>query len=397
MSAPLAFERCACPLCGSLEDGAVVGTRGRFGMSVRNVVCPTCALVYVNPRPGREAMAEYYAREYRPHFEAGGVGYLSASGQAVAPGEAAFDAQKEAWHQNQAETAFLLGELRPGSRVLEIGCRHARTLAIQRERFAILPFGIEPDLNEAAAARRAGVDCFAGVLEDFEPGELRFDAIQLFHVLEHLHDPLGALLRLRGWLAPAGRLIVEVPNVHQPYGSLEGNFFQNAHLTSLSADTLAALLARAGLRPRHVFDQEVLFVVAEPDPEAGQAPRAFSRAMWLDPSHEPEWVTARLRSYGELFDLTERIRRGELSFDGVDRAQELLEGPCFTGFALDALGRLTEHLAAQGAPRTALELTRSFARGAYPDDAREVVALLASELALLVAEHDRALRVAHAG
>ena len=61
---PEAMETCACPLCGSREAGKIVGTRGRFGVAVTNVVCPVCALVYVNPRPTREAMAAYYAEEY---------------------------------------------------------------------------------------------------------------------------------------------------------------------------------------------------------------------------------------------------------------------------------------------------------------------------------------------
>jgi SAM-dependent methyltransferase len=47
----------------------------------------------------------------------------------------------------------------------------------------------------------------------------------MLHVLEHLHDPLGALVKIRDWLVPGGRLYIEVPNVYQPYGSLEGNFF----------------------------------------------------------------------------------------------------------------------------------------------------------------------------
>ena len=54
-----------CPVCGVSSNGLEVGTRGRFNMSVRNIACDHCALVYQSPRPTREAMAEYYATGYR--------------------------------------------------------------------------------------------------------------------------------------------------------------------------------------------------------------------------------------------------------------------------------------------------------------------------------------------
>ncbi|MFO0567025.1 MAG: class I SAM-dependent methyltransferase [Polyangiaceae bacterium] len=386
---PEAMETCACPLCGSREAGKIVGTRGRFGVAVTNVVCPVCALVYVNPRPTREAMAAYYAEEYRPHFEARGVGYVTQAGTTVTPDDPAFDAEKEAWHESQARTSWLLSRMRRGMRVLEVGCRHGRTLALQRERYGIEPFGIEPDRTEAAKARAAGIECHAGVLEEFEPGARRFDVIQIFHVLEHLHDPLDALLRFRSWLEPQGKLVIEVPNVHQPYGSLEGNFFQNAHLTSLSADTLEALLFRAGFRPIQVLDRGVLLIVAELDELATDVPRPYALAP-REAKQDADWVHACLRSYAELFDLALRIQAGSFDLADIERAAALYRGPCFTAFALESLAPTVEALARQGAPRTALHLARALAEGPQPDDARGAVLHLVHELTLLVVEHERA-------
>ncbi|MBI3201686.1 MAG: class I SAM-dependent methyltransferase [Myxococcales bacterium] len=388
MDAPIADEHCACLLCGTSEPGRVVGTRGRFGAEVTNVVCQSCALVYVNPRPSRAAMAEYYAREYRAHFDQGGVAYDQGGGRFVTPTDDAFDSEKEAWHQAQAQTAGLLAPLRPGVRVLEVGCRHGRTLTILRERFGIQPLGIEPDVGEAARASAAGVECFAGVLEDFDVGGLPVDVIQLFHVLEHLHDPLDALLRIRSWLAPEGRLLLEVPNVHQPYGSLEGNFFQNAHLTSFSIDTLTALLGRAGFRICHAFDQETLVVAATPLPLAADLPLPFTRELWVDAEHDPEWVFSRLRAYAELFDLERAVSSGDRSPAAVTRAACLLSGPCFPHFALDALARCVEALIARREAPSALRLAQALAAGPQPAEVVGAATHLAQELGLLLAQTD---------
>ena len=228
---PISDEVPDCPLCGASRDGIVVGSHGRFGMQVRNIACEVCGLVYVTPRPSHAAMMDYYRGTYREHY--GEVRYPMPSGGSAGPGDPEYQAALDVWHENQAANALALSRPQPGARVLEIGCRHARTLQLMRERADIRPFGIEPGPAEAQAAEQAGVPCFQGTLEEYPEAE-PFDQIQLFHVLEHFHDPLSQLVRLRGLLAPEGKLLIEVPNVVQPYGLLEENFFQNVHQANVS-------------------------------------------------------------------------------------------------------------------------------------------------------------------
>ena len=49
------------------------------------------------------------------------------------------------------------------------------------------------------------------LFEEFEP-EQRFNTIILEHILEHVDDPVSLLKRVRGWLAPDGKLLLGVPN-----------------------------------------------------------------------------------------------------------------------------------------------------------------------------------------
>jgi hypothetical protein len=70
--------------------------------------------------------------------------------------------------------------------------------------------------------------------------------ITMFHMLEHAADPLRTLLTIRGWLAPEGRLVVEVPSVDATVQA-PAHRFHYAHLYNFTAATLGALGEAAGL------------------------------------------------------------------------------------------------------------------------------------------------------
>lgn len=366
---PEATDPVPCPLCGDRE-GAIVGEKGRFGMPVRNVCCATCATVYVSPRPTAAAMGEYYRSTYRKHY--GGVGYVGPDGKRAAPGDGGYEAALQQWHSPQADNALLLGGTKQGASVLEIGCRHGRTLELMRERRGIIPFGVEPGESEAVEARRAGIDCFTGALEDYEPGSQRFDQVQWFHVLEHVHEPLQALLKLRRLLKPEGRMVIEVPNVYEPYGSLEGNFFQNVHLVSYSPRTLPALLRRAGFEPLRVVDGGALFVVARLDPhvDAAALPRPYSPDLLGEGADDTSWVATRLGNYANLEQLAELCRAGRAPDELTPTLLRCLSFPAFTSHLLDVCALFVERLVARGLLEPAIAVLLAVVNGPHPAEVR---------------------------
>jgi SAM-dependent methyltransferase len=361
---PEATEIPLCPACGVSSSGLEVGTRGRFNMNVRNIACNRCALVYQSPRPSREAMAEYYATGYREHY--GDSAYPTAGGGFAKPGDAAFDTAMDSWHRAQATKARVLGDTQPGNRVLEIGCRHGRTLSLMRQDIGIEAYGIEPGLTEAEKARAAGISCFAGTIEDYDPGELRFDQIQSFHVLEHLHDPLAALLRMRSWLKPGGRMVIEVPNVYQPYGLLQENFFQNAHLTNFSESTLRVLLVRAGYSTLRTLDLSALFAVATPDENAAALPLPFLPRLLRNANESAIWVAYRLKTY----EILERLRVLLLStgptMELLNELAGTLKRPGFVPHTVNTVNELAEYFVQQQAPRAAVFVAVAASLGPFP-------------------------------
>jgi SAM-dependent methyltransferase len=361
---PEATEVPLCPACGTSSIGLEVGTRGRFNMSVRNIACDHCALVYQSPRPSREAMAEYYANGYREHY--GDVGYPVEGGGSAKPGDRNYDAALNAWHRIQASNACTLGETARGDRVLEIGCRHGRTLAVMRETLGVEVCGIEPGRDEAAKAIQAGIPCFVGTIEDYDPGEQRFDQIQSFHVLEHLHDPLAALIRMRGWLKPGGRMVIEVPNVYQPYGLLQENFFQNAHLTNFSESTLRVLLVRAGYSVLRTMDQGALFAAATPDASAGELPLPFSPRLLPDPNQSAIWVADRLKTYEILERLRVLLLATGPTMELLNELAGTLRRPAFVPHTVKTTTQLVEYFMAHDSPRTAMFVAVAASVGPFP-------------------------------
>ncbi len=100
----------------------------------------------------------------------------------------------------------------PPARLLDVGSGRGRfALAAQRAGYDAL--GVEPSLRGVQAAAAIGAPVIRATIEaaEIEPGST--DLVSLWHVLEHLDDPGGAVQRIAGWLRPGGWLLVGVPNL----------------------------------------------------------------------------------------------------------------------------------------------------------------------------------------
>ncbi|MBM4273356.1 MAG: methyltransferase domain-containing protein [Deltaproteobacteria bacterium] len=149
--------------------------------------------------------------------------------------------------------------LRSG-RILEVGSAQGHFLAELRSRgFEVL--GVEPSSYGAARHREKGIPVINDFLERADLPERTFDAISLFHVLEHLEEPLEAARRFHSLLKSGGHLVVEVPDIFSFAAKFEKNpwnLFKKEHICYYSASTLPVLMERAGFRqvaaPHHDHD-----------------------------------------------------------------------------------------------------------------------------------------------
>lgn len=233
------WEECACLLCGSSAFTPLVeapdrapGARGFWFMVAQ---CDRCGLCFTNPRPSPEAMSAFYAAEYQPH---------------QLPPERR---QHAHWYE-RLRPGRLRKRLKPQGegRLLDFGCGSGSFLVrMQRQGWTVTGL----DMSETVVDRLRGdlgLHVFSGTLPHPALEDASFDVITMWQALEHVHQPLETLEAARNLLAPGGKLIVTVPNIDSLafrwFGSAWNGLDLPRHLVHFTAETLRAMLQRAGLR-----------------------------------------------------------------------------------------------------------------------------------------------------
>lgn len=200
------------------------------GVSEELVECENCGLGSLFPMPNAQRIQSFYPAEYY--------------GEPTAKFEPLVEHGVRLGAKMRVKS--LVGDLPTGSKVLDIGCGRGVMLR------ALLDLGHEAHGVEIAPEAASGADPRAQIriapeLAKAGYEENSFDAVIMWHVLEHLPHPEKTLAEIRRILRPGGRLILAVPN----FGSLQsrrtGNHWFHLdlprHLYHFTPETLQRLLA----------------------------------------------------------------------------------------------------------------------------------------------------------
>ena len=137
------------------------------------------------------------------------------------------------------------GKLPANAKILEIGCGTGHNLPMLAGFGTIDAIEIDPAARAIASAR-LGKPVSASplpMLPDVPRGH--YDLIAVLDVVEHIEDDVAALKAMAACLAPGGKILVTVP-AHQWLWSAHD--VVNHHHRRYSKNTLAAAIAKAGLR-----------------------------------------------------------------------------------------------------------------------------------------------------
>ncbi|NJL05196.1 MAG: class I SAM-dependent methyltransferase [Chloroflexaceae bacterium] len=191
----LLLEDVACPLCGNQHAKTVLNGPDhmlqRGGMFTHRR-CHTCHLIYQSPRPVPAALSSIYPPSY----------------QAYQP----FSSRSHEHRTDHIQLAHFVHQQHhhPG-RLLDVGCGAGDFLVTMHSLYPTWQVsGIDFHQQAVVTAQARGLDVWQCQPEQLAP-ENSWDAITLFHVLEHLPNPSQALQQLAQRLTLGGKLYVSVP------------------------------------------------------------------------------------------------------------------------------------------------------------------------------------------
>ncbi len=232
------METVTCNLCGSDQLRPVYRQPDALFFPDRwftVVACEGCGLGFVNPRPTRSEMAEYYPAAFFGAFE------------------------HPAHESRYAVEASFLPPIAPGAtpRLLDIGCANGDFPRYMRSRGWTVE-GVEVSGNAA------GIHDFPVYRTEFPEvpvEDATYDAITAWAVLEHTHDPRAYFAAAARLLKPGGRFVFLVTN----FTSLSSRaLFREdlpRHLYFFTPQTLERYLAESGLRCLSVKSNGAIFAM----------------------------------------------------------------------------------------------------------------------------------------
>ncbi|ANV86371.1 bifunctional 2-polyprenyl-6-hydroxyphenol methylase/3-demethylubiquinol 3-O-methyltransferase UbiG [Picosynechococcus sp. PCC 7117] len=145
-----------------------------------------------------------------------------------------------------------LQSLVPGGKVLDIGCGYSFFVdLLAQQKYDALGIDISSCRIKLAQAHLDGkfIRGWIDRPEFIEPYRGQFQAVALFHVLEHVRNPIKFLKQCFEFVAPGGYLLIEVPNCDdellEQQSDYRNFYWQVAHLSYFTADTLGYALRKA--------------------------------------------------------------------------------------------------------------------------------------------------------
>lgn len=220
---------CPCPISKS-SDAWVVSEKDRHGKLLRNVMSTVSGLIFVDPVPF-ENTEEFYKSEYRKSYK--GVH------------------QPKPKHIYRAGSLALkrISRIEPlidkSSAILDAGSSSGEFVYLMRKS-GYEAQGVEANEPYAEFSKK-NLDIPVSItpFSKFN-SEREFDLITMFHVLEHLENPVRDLRHLANSLQTGGKMVVEVPNILYPDMAFY-NKWHPGHLFSYTAESLSSLMREVGL------------------------------------------------------------------------------------------------------------------------------------------------------
>jgi 2-polyprenyl-3-methyl-5-hydroxy-6-metoxy-1,4-benzoquinol methylase len=268
---PVELESVDCPLCGGREHKPVLvaeDTLTHRGGMFRIVRCSGCELTFTNPRPTTRALGEFYPADYSPHLEREPGERRGGSWRRRL--ELAFLRQHYGYPPQPTDTLTALTStlsrvvirrprtrerwipFRAPGRLLDFGCGAGDFIKKMRGcGWKVEGLDLSPRMVNALR-QKGEFRAHLGTLPHPDISAGSFDAITMWHSLEHVTYPQQVLRAAAEALRPRGVLGLTVPNFDSwSLRQFQRDWFGLAlprHFTHFTPETLSRMVEAAGFR-----------------------------------------------------------------------------------------------------------------------------------------------------
>lgn len=242
-----------CIVCDGKEFIYLFKTHDRmFNISGEFIVkrCKLCGLIFTDPQPTQAILKKHYpSKDYYSYQDTEKKGFFYHLRSYLVK-----------HYYKPTLFSYIFSSLiqnvpampkKQGGKILDVGCGTGDTIALLKE-LGWDVYGLEIDKKAVLIARERGLlhVKYGGYEEiDSYPNNY-FDAIRLYHVIEHLDNPTACLQMIYKKLKPGGEIIMGTPNVDSLTSRVFKKLWYNLdiprHLFLFSPKTLSRITKKEG-------------------------------------------------------------------------------------------------------------------------------------------------------
>lgn len=227
-----------CLFCGK-NKFKKISNQVRDSNSHKIVKCEDCGLLQIWPLPSLSEEREFYAKDRQAK-------------NIKAPADIK-TIKNNFFQDNERRSKMISKNMSKKSRILDVGSGYGFFLQAMLNKGFKNIVGLEISRerrNISKKITKAKVLDIDLLREQNLLESEKFDCITLFHVLEHIRDPISFLENIKKILKPRGALIIEVPNCKDMLLSVSKEYrdfyWQLAHLSYFSEKTLKEIIKNSG-------------------------------------------------------------------------------------------------------------------------------------------------------
>jgi 2-polyprenyl-3-methyl-5-hydroxy-6-metoxy-1,4-benzoquinol methylase len=229
-----------CPLCenSQISDHFTIE---RYKYQFKTSRCNSCKFIFMNPQFTEEIINNMYDMNY----------YSGNSDYSYLDEREIFNYSEYVWNSR----IDFINRYIPGGNFLDIGSSFGGLLQSARKKF--IPYGIELSEYSAQYSKKFfGENIHNGTLENHNFKYSSMDVITMIELIEHLENPVKAIIECYKLLKKNGLLVIQTANMEGLQAKMLKNsyaYYMPGHLSYFSKSNLLWILEQTGFSKIEFF------------------------------------------------------------------------------------------------------------------------------------------------